>query len=132
MYPLGLALLTLQLGSTVTPNQPEAPGVPHPRIVPLENALLGQWRGQEEDVIVDLEFTADHTLLIRHGSKEVIRAFQYAVKGNVLTLKMTGKPISRQYFQIKSRPLTLTFRPVKAIHSESIDLLYELPFHRVL
>jgi hypothetical protein len=126
MYPLGLALFTLTLG--LQP-QTQVNSAPPPRIAPA-NALVGRSRGQEEDAIVDLEFKADHTLLIRHGSKEVFKAFRYAVKGDELTLQAADKSVSRQHFQIKS--LTLTLRPVRTQHSESIDLLYALPFHRVL
>ena len=126
MHPLGLALLTLTLGRRP---QPQVGSAPQPRIASA-NALVGRWRGQEEDAIVDLEFKASHTLLIRHGSKEVFKVFRYAVNGNVLTLQGADKSVSRQHFQIKG--LTLTLRPVRTQHSESIDLLYDLPFHRVL
>jgi hypothetical protein len=124
MHPLGLALLTLTLGL-----RPQVDSAPQPSIASAK-ALVGRWRGQEEDAIVDLEFKADHTLLIRHGSKEVFKAFRYAVNGNVLTFQGADKSVSRQHFQIKD--LTLTLRPVRTPHSESIDLLYYLPFHRVL
>ena len=126
MHPLGLALLTLTL---VLRPQPQVNATAQPRISSA-NTLVGRWRGQEEDAIVDLEFKADHTLLIRHGSKEVFKAFQYAVNGSVLTLQAADKSVSRQHFQIKG--LTLTLRPVRTQRAESIDRLYDLPFHRVL
>lgn len=126
IHPLSLALLTLTLGLRPPPQVDSAP---QPRLASA-TALVGQWRGQEADAIVDLEFKADHTLLIRHGSKQVFKAFRYAVNGNVLTLQGADKFVSRQQFQI--RGLTLTLRPVRPQHSASIDLLYYLPFHRVL
>lgn len=126
MPPLGLALFTLTL---VLQPQSQVNAAAQPRIASA-NALVGRWRGKEEDAIVDLEFKADHTLLIRHGSKKVFKAFRYAVNGSVLTLQAADKSVSRQHFQIKG--LTLTLRPVRTQYSESIDLLYDLPFHRVL
>lgn len=126
MYPLCLALLTLTLGLRPPP---QVGSTPQPSLAPA-NALVGQWRGQEEDVTVDLEFKTDHTLLIRNGSKKVFKAFRYAASGNVLTLQGTDKSVSRQYFHIKGP--TLTLRPVRAQHSEAIDLLCYLSFQRVV
>jgi hypothetical protein len=126
MHPLGLALLTLTLGLR---SPPQIGSAPQPSRASA-NALVGRWRGQEEDALVDLEFKADHTLLIRHGSNQVFKAFRYAVNGNVLTLHGADKAVSRQQFQLTGP--TLTLRPVRPPHSASIDLLYYLPFHRVL
>lgn len=127
--PLGLAFFALLTDTSLPAAQPEGHVLLYARIAPQTDVLTGRWRGQEEDVTIDLEFTAKHRLLIQHGTKEVFKTFRYALHGNVLTLTAADKSISQQYYQLRGQ--TLTFRPKRKTPTESIDLLYSLAFHKL-
>ena len=127
--PLGLAFFALLTDTSLPAAQPEGHVLLYARIAPQTDVLTGRWRGQEEDVTIDLEFTAKHRLLIQHGTKEVFKIFRYALHDNVLTLTAADKSISQQYYQLRGQ--TLTFRPKRKTPTESIDLLYSLAFHKL-
>jgi hypothetical protein len=129
IYPFGLALFVLLMETAALPAQLKRHTALGVGIAPQKDVLVGRWRGQEEDVIIDLEFTANHTLLIRHGTKKVFKIFRYTLYGNMLTLIAEDESISRQSYQLQGR--TLTFSPKEKTRTESIDLLYDLPFRKL-
>ena len=98
--------------------------------VPLNSALIGRWRGQEEDIVLELEFKKDGTMIIRDISSKKANVFNYSISGRTLRTIDSKKVASTQLFTIRGDKLNLRKPNLKP--SESIDLLYDLTFYKML
>lgn len=97
---------------------------------PSNSKLIGRWRGQEEDIVLELEFKKDGTMIIKDINSNKTDKFKYSVSGEVLRTVDSRKVSSTQFITVRGNNLNLRKPNLK--RSESIDLLYDLTFHKIL